>query len=181
MDFKQTNPLVVYFSHKGENYSNGSIIDLKKGNTATAAEMIASMTEADLFEIEAVTAYPYEYHECTEVAKAELNADARPKLIHDIDIQNYDVIIIGYPNWWGTMPMPVWTFLEKHDFTGKTILPFCTHEGSGLGTSEADIKKLTNADIRKGLAIHGSNVEQSSQVIKSWLNVQLKNGGNDYE
>lgn len=178
MDFKQTNPLVVYFSHKGENYSNGCIIELEKGNTATAAEMIASMTEADLFEIEAVTAYPFDYHSCTEVAKAELNADARPTLVHDIDIQKYDVIFIGYPNWWSTMPMPVWTFLDQHDFTGKTVLPFCTHEGSGMGKSEADIKRLINADIRKGLAIRGSNVVQSLPAIQSWIDVQLKNGGN---
>lgn len=178
MDFKQKNVLVVYFSHKGENYSNGSIVELKKGNTAIASEMIASLTEADLFEIEAVTAYPFEYHECTEVAKAELNADARPTLVHDIDIQKYDVIFIGYPNWWSTMPMPVWTFLDQHDFTSKTVLPFCTHEGSGMGKSEADIKRLINADIRKGLAIRGSNVVQSLPAIQSWIDVQLKNGGN---
>lgn len=174
MSSKQTNALIVYFSHKGENYSKGSIVELKKGNTAVVAEMIASLTEADLFEIEAVTEYPFKYHLCTEVAKAELNADARPELVHDIDIQNYDVIFIGYPNWWGTMPMPVWTFLEKHDFTGKIVMPFCTHEGSGMGRSEVDIIRLTsNADIRKGLTLYGSNVEQSLQAIKSWLNEQL--------
>lgn len=162
--------LVVYFSHKGMNYSNGNIINLIKGNTEIAAEMISAHIGADLFEIVPQQDYPFEYRPCTEAAKAELQSDARPALAEDIDITEYNVIIVGFPNWWSTMPMPVWTFLENHDFVGKVIMPFCTHEGSGMGNSEKDLHKLApDSDIRKGLAIHGSSVNQSQDEIIKWL------------
>lgn len=172
MDINNKNILVAYFSHKGMNYSNGSIIELKKGNTEIAAEIIAKFTNADLFEISTLKQYPFEYNACTTVAKDELRANSRPELANDIVITNYDVIFIGYPNWWGTMPMPVCTFLENHDFSGKTIIPFCTHEGSGMGSSESDIKKLaTGVKNKKGLAIHGSSVSGSTSDIEKWLKV----------
>jgi len=96
------------------------------------------------------------------------------KLKDDIDIKEYDTIFVGYPNWWGTMPMPVWTFLEEKDFTNKKVLPFCTHEGSGLGKSQSDIKKLTGgAEVLKGLAINGSEVSNSEKQIKKWLEDSL--------
>ena len=107
--------LVAYFSHKGENYSNGSIVNLDKGNTEIAAEMIAAHKHAELFEIESETGYPFAYRACVEVSKKELSEDARPKLKEEKSISAYDTIYIGYPNWCGTMPMPVWTFLENND------------------------------------------------------------------
>ena len=164
------NTLVAYFSHTGQNYSNGKIVDLVKGNTMAAAEMIADLTGGELFEIKARKDYPFIYNECTDVARQELRAGSRPELAETIDVSGYDTIILGYPNWWGTMPMPVWTFLESQSFTGKTIFPFCTHEGSGMGNSEHDLKKLCpDADIRAGLPIHGSAVSSAGAAIKQWL------------
>ena len=167
--------LVVYFSHKGENYSKGKIVNLKKGNTEIATEIISSIIVADVFEIVADRKYPFKYDDCIEIAKKELRDNSRPRLKDDIDIKEYNTIFVGYPNWWGTMPMPVWTFLEGKDFTNKKVLPFCTHEGSGLGKSESDIKKLTNgAEVLKGLAINGSEVNNSEKQIKKWLEDSLK-------
>ena len=166
--------LVVYFSHKGENYSKGKIVNLKKGNTEIAAEMISSIIDADIFEIIADKKYPIKYDDCIEIAKKELRENSKIKLKQDIDIKEYDTIFVGYPNWWGTMPMPVWTFLEEKDFTNKKVLPFCTHEGSGLGKSQSDIKKLTgDAEVLKGLAINGSEVSNSEKQIKKWLEDSL--------
>ena len=118
-------------------------MNLSVGNTEVAAKMIWEITGGDLFRIETVNAYPEDYTETTEVAKQELRANARPELTGHLEIiASYDVIFLGYPNWWGTMPMPVFTFLEEHDFSRKTIVPFCIHEGSGLGHSEKDVAKL---------------------------------------
>ncbi|EUB33406.1 MULTISPECIES: flavodoxin [Fusobacterium] len=167
--------LVVYFSHKGENYSKGRIVNLEKGKTEIAAEMISNILNADIFEIVAEKEYPFNYNECIEIAKKELRENSKIKLKQDIDIKDYDTIFVGYPNWWGTMPMPVWTFLEEKDFTNKKVLPFCTHEGSGLGKSESDIKKLIgDAEVLKGLAINGSEVNNSEKQIKKWLEDSLK-------
>ncbi len=165
--------LVAYFSHKGENYSKGKIVNLKKGNTEIAAEMISSIIDADIFEIIADKKYPIKYDDCIEIAKKELRESSKIKLKQDIDIKEYDTIFVGYPNWWGTMP--VWTFLEGKDFNNKRILPFCTHEGSGLGKSESDIKKLTSGtEVLKGLAINGSEVNNSEGKIRKWLEEVLK-------
>ena len=167
--------LVAYFSHKGENYSKGKIVNLKKGNTEIAAEMISSIIDADIFEIIADKKYPIKYDDCIEIAKKELRENSKIKLKQDIDIKDYDTIFVGYSNWWGTMPMPVWTFLEGKDFNNKRVLPFCTHEGSGLGKSESDIKKLTSgAEVLKGLAINGSEVNSSEEKIKKWLEEVLE-------
>ena len=167
--------LVVYFSHKGENYSKGRIVNLKKGNTEIAAEIISNITGADIFEIVADKKYPIKYDDCIEIAKKELRENSRPKLKDDIDIKEYDTIFVGYPNWWGTMPMPVWTFLEEKDFTNKKVLPFCTNEGSGLGKSESDIKKITSgAKVLKGLSINGSEVNNSEGKIRKWLEEVLE-------
>ena len=165
----------MYFSHKGENYSKGRIVNLEKGKTEIAAEMISNILNADIFEIVAEKEYPFNYNECIEIAKKELRENSKIKLKQDIDIKDYDTIFVGYPNWWGTMPMPVWTFLEEKDFTNKKVLPFCTHEGSGLGKSESDIKKLIgDAEVLKGLAINGSEVNNSEKQIKKWLEDSLK-------
>ena len=167
--------LVVYFSHKGENYSRGKIVNLEKGNTEIAAEMISNILNADIFEIVAEKEYPFNYNECIEIAKKELRENSKIKLKQDIDIKEYDTIFVGYPNWWGTMPMPVWSFLEEKDSTNKKVLPFCTNEGSGLGKSESDIKKITSgAKVLKGLSINGSEVNNSEGKIRKWLEEVLE-------
>ncbi|MZQ96271.1 MAG: flavodoxin [Acidaminobacter sp.] len=163
--------LIAYYSRKGQNYVSGAIKDLKVGNTAVAAEMLEALTGGDLFEIDTVAAYPLDYKEATEVAQKELRAGARPALTAQVaGMEDYDAIILGYPNWWGTMPMAVYTFLEAYDFSGKKILPFCTHEGSGLGRSEKEIEKLCpDAAVLKGLAIHGTGVVGAGQALEKWL------------
>ncbi|MGE5633124.1 MAG: flavodoxin [Caulobacteraceae bacterium] len=172
MNFKDKKCLIAYFSRKGNNYVSGRIVDLPIGNTETAAKMIQELTGSDMFHIEAVKSYPKDYTETTEVAKDELHSNARAELTNHVDnMDSYDVIFLGYPNWWGTMPMPVFAFLEEYDFSGKTIVPFCTHEGSGLGHSEKDIAKLCpKATVLNGLAIHGSRVNAAKKDMVNWLN-----------
>lgn len=132
--------LIAYFSRKGKNYVGGNIVDLPIGNTEVAAKIIEKLTGGDLFMINPLKKYSPDYNTCTDEAKDELHRNERPELSSCPEsLDDYGTIILGYPNWWGTMPMPVWTFLEKYDFSGKTILPVCTHEGSGMGRSEADI------------------------------------------
>jgi flavodoxin len=163
--------LIVYFSRKGNNYVNGSIRNLSIGNTEVAAKMIQELSGADMFQIEPVVEYAADYNECTEQAQRDKRANTRPEFKNaPKDIAEYDTIYLGYPNYWGTMPMHVWTFLEKYDFTGKTIKPFCTHEGSGLGSSERDIQKFClGAKVETGIAIHGSEVSRSKSAIEKWL------------
>ncbi|MFA6766986.1 MAG: flavodoxin [Parabacteroides sp.] len=165
--------LIAYFSRKGMNYVSGKIIDLKVGNTEVIAKKIQAHTSGDLFKIETVKTYPSGYDECTKIAQKELNEKARPKLTGTINnIKDYDVIYLGYPIWWGTMPMAVYTFLASYDFTGKTIIPFCTHEGSDLGSSVQDIKKVCpKARVLQGLAIKGSNVNdpESDKTVAAWI------------
>lgn len=169
--------LIAYFSRRGENYVGGTIRDLKVGNTERVAEKIAAVTGADLFEIENVEAYPANYTEMTNVAMQELQNKERPALTAAMDnMEQYDTVILGYPNWWGTMPMCVFSFLENYDFGGKTILPFCTHEGSGLGHSIQDIRHICpKAEIREGLAVRGSAVVSSDRQIKEWMSNELNN------
>lgn len=163
--------LIVYFSRKGNNYVNGAIRQLSVGNTEVAAKMIQQITGADMFPIKPVVEYSDDYHECTEEAQEDKRSNARPEFKNALDnIDEYDTIYLGYPNYWGTMPMHVFTFLEKYDFTGKTIKPLCTHEGSGMGNSERDIKKLCpGAKVESGLAIHGSDVNNAKAAIERWI------------
>jgi len=159
--------LILFYSRPGNNYVSGDIVYLKKGNCLVVAEKIQAETGADMFQIEPVKEYSEDYMTCTEEAKRELNANARPAYKGDIDISGYDTIILGYPIWWGTFPMPVFTFLENHDFTGKTIIPFSTHEGSGLGSSVSDIKKLCpTANVKPGIAIRGSNASKCDSEVQ---------------
>jgi flavodoxin len=163
--------LIAYFSRKGQNYASGRIVDLKVGNTEVVGKMIQKIMGGDMFHIESVTAYPNDYTETTEVAKNELRTKARPKLTRQVENMGaYDVIILGYPNWWGTMPMPVYTFLESYDFSGKKIVPFCTHEGSGMGHSEKDIAKACpKATVLEGIAIHGTSAASAESDVSSWV------------
>lgn len=163
--------LIAYFSRKGNNYVGGSIVNLPIGNTEVAAKKISSLTGGDLFEIKTVHSYSEYYTACTEEAQQELQVKARPVLASETpDISAYDVVYLGYPNWWGTAPMGAFTFLESADFSGKTIKPFCTHEGSGLGHSEADIKKACpSAKVEKGFVIRGGSVSHTDKNIESWV------------
>lgn len=163
--------LVAFFSRAGENYAVG---DIEQGNTHIIAEMIAEETGGTLFQIVPVTPYPDDYTECTEVAERELNAKSRPAIKGDAAVEDYDVIFIGYPNWWGDMPMPVYTFIERHDWQGKTVVPFCTHEGSGLSGTEGKLKKACGgATVKLGLAVRGATAqnsrEQARQSVANWL------------
>ncbi len=171
MDLTNKKCLVAYFSRKGQNYVSGRLVDLKVGNTEVVASMIQKITGGDLFHIESVTAYPKDYTETTEVAKNELRTKARPTLTEQVtNMGAYDVIFLGYPNWWGTMPMPVFTFMESYDFSGKIIVPFCTHEGSGMGHSEKDIAKACpKATVLEGIAIHGTGANSAESEVTSWI------------
>ena len=162
--------LIAYYSRADENYFGGQRRYITEGNTEKAAKMLAELTGADLFQIEQKVPYAADYDTCIAQAKKDLQASARPELVTLPDsLDEYDEIYLGYPNYWGTMPMQVFTFLEHFDFSGKTICPFCTHEGSGMGRSEADIKKLCpGADVRKGLAIQGSHAAQAENELKKW-------------
>lgn len=163
--------LVAYFSRAGNNYVSGKIVNLPVGNTKVVAGMIREITGGDVFRIDTVKSYPRDYTATTNVAKKELNDNSRPGLSSHVEnMESYNVIFLGYPNWWGTMPMPVFTFLEEYDLSGKTIVPFCTHEGSGLGRSEKDISKLCpKATLLKGLAVHGSHVSAAKKDVEGWL------------
>lgn len=163
--------LILFFSRAGENYTNEGIKNIEIGNTEVIANYIKEFSDADLFKMDPLNDYPPDYMECTELAKKELNDDARPELKEYIDdISEYDLIYLGFPNWWNTMPMPVWTQLEKLDFSGKTIKPFVTHEGSGFGKSLKDLEKLCpGANIESGLSIQGSSVSTSKEKVKNWV------------
>jgi flavodoxin len=167
--------LIAYFSRPDNNYVNGVIVNLVIGNTEVVALKIQQITGGHLFKINPARKYSTDYHACTVEAQQEYRTNARPELIEKLDsIDNYATILLAYPNWWGTMPMPVWTFLEQNDFIGKNILPLCTHEGSGMGKSENDIRKLcSNANVMKGLAIKGSDVKDADSIISEWLSKSL--------
>ena len=172
---REKKVLVAFFSHTGENYAVGNI---KKGNTHIVAEMIAERTNGKLFEIVPVKPYPKTYDACVEIAKKEKARKVHPAFKTDIAVENYDTIFIGYPNWWGDMPMIVYTFLEKHQWQGKTVIPFCTHEGSGLSDTEQYIAdNCKGATVEKGLAIRGNTAqnkqEEAKQSVEKWLS-QLK-------
>lgn len=163
--------LVIYFSRSGENYFGGVLKNIEKGNTEVIAEYIQEFSGADLFKIEPAVEYPEDYMECIDVAKKEQQNDARPEIKESLeDISAYDTIYIGFPNWWGTLPMPMWTQLEKLDFSGKTVKPFVTHEGSGFGSSKRDLAKLcSGAEIENGLSIPGANVYDVKDTVESWI------------
>ncbi len=163
--------LVAFYSRADENYFGGSYRYISVGNTEKVANMIAQATGADMFKIEQITPYAADYQTCIAQAKKDLQAKARPELVKLPDsIDQYDEIYLGYPNYWGDMPMAVYTFLEHFDWTGKTIHPFCTHEGSGLSGTERKIEKTCKgAKVTKGLAIHGSSVDGAKAAVESWV------------
>ena len=162
--------LIIYYSRKGENYWNGSIKNIAKGNTEIVAEFIQKAVGGDLFEVDTVKPYSTDYMTCTEEAKRELREQARPELKKYLDnIEDYDNIFVCGPCWWGTFPMAVFTQLEKIDFTGKKVFAVMTHEGSGLGSCERDLKKICkDASFGKGLAVHGADAARSESTVAAW-------------
>lgn len=165
--------LIVYYSRADENYVSGEIRQLTTGNTEVAAGIIKELTGADVFKLEQRKPYDKSYNECIAQAQDDQKRNARPELIaYPKSLDAYDVIYLGYPNYWSTMPMAVFTFLEHFDFSGKEIRPFCTHEGSGLGSSISDIKRLCpKAEVTEGLAIRGGSVGRSRQEMERWIQI----------
>ena len=172
IDMTGKKVLVVYFSRTGEQYSVGNITE---GNTAIIAKMIAEQTKADLFEVKLKNdTYPTAYKALTEVALSEKKANARPEFADDVEnFADYDVVFIGSPNWWSDMPMALYTFIESHDWSGKTVAPFVTHEGSGLSSIPSKIKAATKAEMLDGLAVYGhvaqNDREQAKEKVANWL------------
>ena len=163
--------LIAYFSRADENYFGGAMRYVKVGNTEIAVGLMKGLIEADTFKIEMKNPYSPVYMTCIDEAKRDKQNNARPVLTnYPEDIDDYDTIVLGYPNYWGTIPMAVATFLERYDFTGKTILPLCTNEGSGMGSSENDIKKYAKgAVVKKGLSITGSRAADSKGAVEKWF------------
>ncbi len=163
--------LIAFFSRADENYFSGAMRYVKVGNTEIVCRIINDLIDADSFKIEMEEPYSPVYMTCIDEAKRDLRANARPQLVSMPDsIDSYDTIVLAYPNYWGTMPMAVFTFLEAFDFTGKTILPLCTNEGSGMGGSVKDIKKTCpGATVRSGLSITGSMAADSKTSVQKWL------------
>jgi flavodoxin len=154
---KEYNILVAYFS--------------RSGNTRVIANQIHESVGGDIFEIAPVDPYPSDYDQVVEQAGKELREQYRPKLKTKVEnMESYNVVFVGYPSWWGTIPMPVATFLSEYDFFGKTIVPFCTNEGSRLGRSVTDIKELCpQSTILDGLAVRGRDVRKAQNEVSEWL------------
>ena len=163
--------LIAFFSRADENYFGGAMRYIKVGNTEVVVNHMKEMIDADVFKIEMKEPYSPVYMTCIDEAKKDLRNDARPELVSYPDgLDQYDTVILAYPNYWGTMPMAVLTFLERFDFNGKTILPLCTNEGSGMGSSEKDLKRYASgAQIKNGLSITGSKAADSDDKVEKWL------------
>lgn len=172
-EFKGKRILVAFFSHTGENYEVGMI---EKGNTHIVADQIAELTQADAaFEIRTVSPYPRDYQEMTRVAKQEQIDQARPALAARVnDMADYDIIFLGYPIWYYDLPMPVYTFLESYDFSGKTIIPFCTGMSDTMSGMEEEIPHFAKgAVMRPGLGIQGKRAQFDPAHVRvdvaNWL------------
>ena len=165
--------LIAFFSRADENYDVGII---EKGNTQIVAEMINDKVGGELFHIETVNGYPVDYDECTDVAKQEQRDNARPELTATVaDFDSYDTVFLGYPIWWGDMPMAVYTFLESYDFSGKTIIPFCTHEGSGLSETPSNIHNACpHSTVLEAVEMRGKTAQEkrdeAKEIVDEWLN-----------
>jgi flavodoxin len=154
---KKVSALSAYFSHSG--------------NTRVIANQIHESIGGDIFEIMSLDPYPTDYDAVVEQARKELDKEYRPRLKTKVEnMESYNVVFVGYPIWWGTIPMPVATFLSEYDLSGKIIVPFCTHEGSYLGRSVTDIKKLCpQSTLLDGLAVRGSDVKKAQNEVTGWL------------
>ncbi len=170
--------LTVFCSRAGMNYVAGNIINLKTGNTEKVAAEICALTGAGMLKIESACAFPFDYNESLEQACCEQKRNARPAIITELpeELSEVRTLYFGYPIFWGTFPMVMYTFLEYYEFGRICIRPFCTHEGSGFGRSLGDLKHLApGAKICKGLAIEGAQVvnhfDLVKEDIKKWLKI----------
>lgn len=163
--------LIVYFSHPHENYVNGKIINLKEGNTSVVAKKIQKMVHGDIFEILPLHEYPLPYDECTKLAKKELQENQRPKIKNMLShIDDYDIIYLGFPNWWNSAPMIIKTFLEEYDLKKHMVKAFCTHEGSGIENCMKDLQRLyPTINFGQSIAIFGSKVNTCDEKLEKWL------------
>ena len=161
--------LVVYFSRTGEQYTVGTI---DKGNTEIVAEMIAEKTGSDLYEILPETDYPYTYSALTDVAKKEQNEKARPKIKGSLpDVSKYDTVFVGAPVWWGDWPMICYTFFENVDLSGKKLVPFSTHEGSGLSGFDRKLASaVPDATVLTGQAFRGNDCQNKQADVRATVN-----------
>lgn len=164
--------LVAFFSRAGDNYEVGVI---EKGNTKIMAEMIAEKTGADMFEIQPVQEYPFDYREATEVAKAEQESNARPEIVSYVtNLADYDTIFLGYPIYWSSFPMVIYTFLENQDFNGKTIIPFCTSAGDYMTGKENTIPEIAKgSSVREGLGVKGKMCQENPDAVREKVNAWL--------
>lgn len=153
-----SNTLILYFS--------------MSGNTEAVANIIHDEVGGDIIRLETAQTYPEDYDDLVDYAQEEQQDNARPELSTTIEnMEEYDTIFLGYPNWWGDMPMPIYTFLDNYDLSGKTIAPFITHGGSGLsGTPENIQEEEPDATVTEGLSIYGDEAENSQSDVRDWLN-----------
>lgn len=168
--------LIIYYSRRGQNYVNGTIKNLEKGNAELIAGFIKDAVDADIFEVDTVKPYSEDYTACTKEAKAELRAKARPELKKYLkDISEYENIFIVGPNWWGVYPMALYTQLEKLDFKNKTVHYVVTHEGSGLGGVPKTIKNsCRGATVGSALEVRGGNAPSSRSQVENWAKNAVK-------
>lgn len=169
--------LTVFYSLKGETIAPGmKIVNLEKGHTAAAAEFVQKAVGGDIFELETVKTYIEDHMKMIYEAKEELEKGIRPELKSYPDISGYDTVFIGFPNWWDTLPMPVWGFLEHYDWSGKRIIPFVTSGGGGFGKSVSDMKKICKSAVieENGGEFLGHEVEASEAKIAEWAKNAVK-------
>ena len=165
---KNAKVLIVFFSHAGENYAVGNI---KVGNTKLVADEIQKVTGGDEFEIVAERNYDMPYASLTKLAKEEQERNEKPAFKGEVkDIDKYSTVFIGGPVWWGTYPQVMFSFFDKYDLNGKTIIPFTTHEGSGLGSVVEDLKKLyPNATFKEAFSIYGHETRNDLSKVSKWM------------
>lgn len=163
--------LIAYYSRKDENYINGTLKYIDKGNTEVIADYIHSLIGGDMFKIEQRVPYSPIYNECIEQARIDKLNKNKPELASYLDdISSYGEIYLGFPNYWGSFPMAVASFLSRHDLSNKIIHPFITHEGSGVGHSIVDLGYLLPfSNIKEALAIYGHKVNASRKEVEEWL------------
>lgn len=155
-DAEGKKPLVAFFS--------------RSGNTEALADMIHKIVGGDMVRIETVTPYPADYQATVDLAKEQQKDNARPPISTKINADDYDVIFLGFPNWWSSMPMPVWTFIEENKLNGKTIIPFMTHGGGGQAHAISDLKKLCpQSKILPALAVSGTHAKSAAGEVEKWL------------
>lgn len=178
----QSSLLVAYFSY-AENAALPDDVDASAsasiqpwngaltGNTGVVADMIAQATGADLFSIRTVEQYPDTYDATIDQGQQEQSDGARPELAtHLENLDSYDTIFLGFPNWWGDMPMAVYTFLDEVDLSGKTVIPFVTSGGSGFSNTISTIQQMEpQATVQEGLSIGASSATGAQQQVESWL------------